>query len=131
MSEEKKTQKVRRIFIPETEVAVPVIAGQPDGPRQQYPYSFWIEFLLNVGPSLNSSNAGRRWSTSIDQKFHDLQTAEDGRKYFDLEQKPQQQWQSLKEAAEKPGVKYPVPSRYLGEYIDSIVEAEEEEVEVE
>ena len=59
--------------------------------------------------------------------------APDGKKYFDLEQKPQPQWQSLKDAVENNGREnpYPVPGRYLMRcnYIDCIADAEEVEPE--
>ena len=132
MSEEKK-QKIRRVRIPGEVASMPLIAGQPDGPTQEYPYDFWMEWLLNTGFLFNSSNQGRRWATEIAISYGNKKSDEEG-EYFDVEQKPpKQMWTALKHAAEHPGgeqqpVKYPIPGRYLGEYIDSIVDAEEVEI---
>jgi len=122
MSEEKKKEKVRRVNIPE-DISINMLAGG-QGPKQKFPYAYFIEFLLNAGKTLNGSSQGARMAVHIDDAFR---AAELG--YFDLEQKPQPQWQALKEAAENPGQAYPVPGRYLISYIDSIVDAEEVEVE--
>ena len=135
MSEEKKAEKkmVRRVYIPE-DVSIAVMAGD-QGPRQVFPYAYWMEFLLNVGEMFNNNAQGGRMAVHIDLAYRDLKKDEEkGQEYFDLEQKPQPQWQALKHAAELPGGKqnpkqYPIPGRYLVTYIDSITEAEEVEVE--
>jgi len=127
MSEKK--QKVRRVFIPAKEAEIPLLAGREDGPRQKYPYAYFIEWALNTGKALNSNAQGARMQVHIDTAFRSPRENGEG-KYFDLEQKPQPQWQALKEAVENPGEKgYPIPGRYLLDYIDSIAEAEEVELE--
>ena len=125
MSEEKN--KVRRIFVPASTMIPAMLGGV--GPKAEFPYSYFVEFLLN-SPVFNASPTAARLAVNVDQAYRNRQKNEEGREYFDLEQKPQPQYQAFKQAVENPGEKgYPVAGRYLLDYMDSVLNAEEVEVE--
>jgi len=125
-----KKIKLRRIRVPSEEIRIPMIAGRPDGPKQIYPFGFFMEWLLNIAPMLNKSQQGGRWASNIDHAYRERKSDGEG-EYFDLEQAPQPQWPALAQGAKDPGQIYPIPSRYLGPYLDAITEAEEVESEEE
>ena len=113
------SDKKRRIYIPDT-----VTVGKAE---QEVPYDDFIDFLLNVYQPFNSTGEGLRASVRIDAAYKNArkeegEVIEKPREYFDLEDKD---WRMLKEAANNPGVIYPIrPARTILPYIDSIEDAE-------
>jgi len=124
---EKKKSKVRRVRVPAEEIQICTVACGP-GPSAMFPFSYFMEFILRNGRVFRAGEDGGRLAANIDQAWRG-RTKDDEGEYFDLEQRPQGQWQALTSAMKDTVVACPVPTQDILPYYDAIKDAEEVEVE--